>query len=238
MSVGTVDSQNPDKKSTGKSKGFSVALNATAYHNVVAHSKKLKMSKSEYASAAIAFFAESGMNPTAERPVGLSTIEVKVAEQTRRIRDQNIEIANRVISILRGWEKSSYAFHQQQQQSLHIQLELIESNLLQYLVALETNLLKPMVDELFKTNIESFIGRGLGEQIFIKVMGESQDVWPRDNDRYNAERDRIVVEKLRDFMKTNTVPTPQPTTKRPAIPTPARTPVPPTTAPGAKAVLS
>ena len=52
----------PIKGATGKTKA--VAVDEVAYSQVLAQAKKLKMSKSKYASAAIAYFAENGLDPT------------------------------------------------------------------------------------------------------------------------------------------------------------------------------
>lgn len=74
------------------------------------HSKKLKISKTKYANAAVAYFAETGLNPTKERPHGLANVSSKVAQETLAVKELNVEIGNRLISIIRGWEKPSTAF--------------------------------------------------------------------------------------------------------------------------------
>ena len=198
----------------------SVRVAAAAFNQLTAHAKKLDVTNGEYASAAIAFFAESGLDPTAERPENLAAIGSKLNENNLTMRKQNVDIGGRLISIMRAWEKSLYTFLQQQQGSTNMYLELIESNLLRHQVAVETTLLAPMIEQLFKSNVEAYINRGLVGETYLKVMGKSLDLMREQDLKLNGDRDGEVTKNLREFIKTNSIAAPQPTNKPAVIPIP------------------
>jgi hypothetical protein len=208
-----------------------VGVSEDAFNQIEAQAKKLKMSKSKYASAAIAFFAESGLDPTKERPVGLAGVGSKVDKETLAIRQQNVDIGNRLIAIIRGWEKNLYTFMQQQQQTTYGYLEQIEGNILQHQVTVETNLLAPMVEHLFKSNIEAFITRGLASQLFLKAFNQPAESYPKQLAVSNDERDTQLANQMREFLKTNSVPVPKLTPRRAVTPVPAKPVAPASPAP-------
>ena len=77
--------------------------------------KKLKMSKTKYANAAVAYFAESGFNPTAAQGETLASFSNRQKEEGRACRQQTVDVGNRLVAIMRTWEKANYAFMQQLQ---------------------------------------------------------------------------------------------------------------------------
>lgn len=172
------------------------------------HAKKLKVSNSKYASAAIAFFAESGLDPTAERPAGLAHLGEKVADETKMVRKQNTEIGNRLIGLLRTWEKNQYVFLQQQQQGMLNYLEQIENNIIRHQVAIETSFLSPLVELVIRGNQESYITRLLAEEIQLKVMGKTENTFEAMHLHYTAQRDDKVVTQVRAFLQANGVAAP------------------------------
>ena len=226
MNTETKDAQGGPAKMGSGGKGFSVGLDADAHRHVMAQAKKLNVSKQKYASAAIAYFAQTGIDPTKEQPKGLANVSVKVDQSELAVRKQNHEIGTRLIQIIRTWEKNSYAFMQQQQASLTNYLELIESNILQHQVLVETNYFAPIVENLFKVNLEAFIVRGLTSQLLVKVGALPEGNYQKQMDVSNAGRDQQLVMLMREFLKTNSVPLPKPT-RRPAVtPVPAAPPKP------------
>ena len=210
-----------DIKATTRVAGV-VRITDSAFRQVTAQAKKLKLKNGEYASAAIAFFAEAGLDPTKEQTQGLAGVNAKVDKETLAVRAQNVEIGNRLMSIIRGWEKDLYTFMQQQQQTTYGYMEQIESNILQHQVMVETNLLAPMVEALFKSNIEAFITRGLASQLFLKAVNQPAESYPKQLELSNTERDIQLASQMREFLKTNTVPQPKPTPRRAVTPVPAK----------------
>lgn len=187
-----------------------------------AHAKKLKLTKREYASAAIAFFAESGLDPTAERAQGLGALGKQVSADTREVRVQSAEIGTRIITVIRGWQRDLYDFLQQQELSRNNHLELVESTILQHQVLVETNLLGPMVEALFKTNLEAFIGRALTVEVFVKTANVEGLTVAKQMKVSNDGRDEQLAMRMREFLRTNAVPVPRPTPKRPVTPVPGK----------------
>jgi hypothetical protein len=208
----------PKKEGGGRTKA--VAVNESAFNQVLQQSKKLKMSKSKYASAAIAFFAESGLDPTEERPQGLGEIGAKVSAETLAVRKQNVDIGNRFISIIRTWEANLYGFMKQQELAQNTYLAAIERNLLERVVAMETNFLGPMVEQLLKTSIEAYVGRTVGEWTYLKVNDKKPEERPVQHASLNKERDQILGKRLEEFAAAH------PPVRTTVTPKPALTPVP------------
>lgn len=233
MEPTTSNAQHATRKTVAAGASDNIRLEPAANRQLTAQAKKLKMSKTKYASAAIAFFAENGLDPTKERPQGLAGVAAKVSQETLAVRTQNVDIGNRLISIIRGWEKNLYTFMQQQQATTYNYLELIESNILQHQVTVETNLLAPMVEALFKSNIEAFITRGLASQLFLKAVNQPAESYPKQLELSNAERDTQLALQMREFLKTNSVPLPKSTPRRAVTPAPAKPVAPVTPAPAA-----
>ena len=194
-----------------------IRLEPVANHQLTVQAKRLKMSKTKYASAAIAFFAENGLDPTKERPAGLAEITATVTKEARTTRVQQVEIGNRTISILRAWEKALYGFLQQQQGGTLNYLEQIENDILRHQVALETNFLSPMVEMMVKSNIEIYINRVLTERTNLRVSGSEQAGWAAANKGLNDDRDAQILVEMREFIKNNAVPVPK-LTPKPQVP--------------------
>jgi hypothetical protein len=218
-------------KTGAKPERKSVMLELDTHRILDKSAKKLKLSNGEYVSAAIAYFAQTGLDPTKDQPVSLASVSMKVDEVERNVRKQNHEIGTRLVQIIRTWEKNSYTFMQQQQASTNNYLELIESNLLQHQVAVETNLLAPMVEQLFKGNIEAYMARVFASYLYVKSTDLPAGSDKKQLERSNSERDEQLAIQLQAFLKTNSVPLPKPTARRAVTPAPtkpvAAKPVPP-----------
>jgi hypothetical protein len=216
-----------------------VRVGSDAYRQLTAHSKKLGLTNGEYASAAIAFFAQSGLDPTKEQPKGLANVSDKVGQETRAIRVQNVDIGKRLIAIIRAWEKTLYGFMQLQQGTTLSYLEQIEKNILSHQVAVETNLLSPLIEQVIQGSIESYMARVVGERTHLHVTAKPKTDWAEMNQNLNGERDLQLVKRLRDFITTNSVPVAKlsvkpgvPAAPAKAVATPAPGSAPTTTPPG------
>ena len=230
------------QKKTSEGPSDNIRLDPSANRQLTAHAKKLKVSKSKYASAAIAYFAETGLDPTKERLHGLANVSSKVAEETLAVRHQNVEIGNRLIAILRGWEKTLYGFLQQQQAGTLNYLQQIESNILAHQVQSESTYLSPMVEQMFRVNLEANTTRNLAARLFVEAT-QKPDTVKKPAERFqdqraalDRERDEMLTTQLREFIKTDSVSKPTLSAKPqvPAIPAKApSTPAAGTPAPGA-----
>lgn len=209
-------------KAGDKPERKSVMLELDTHRILDKSAKKLKLSNGEYVSAAIAYFAQTGLDPTKDQPVSLAGVSMKVDAVEEAIRKQNHEIGTRLVQIIRTWEKNLYAFMQQQQATTYNYLELIESNILQHQVLVETNLLAPMVENLFKTNLEAFMARALATHVLVKVGDLGEGGYQKQMELSDAGRDQQLDMKMREFLKTNSVPLPKPTARRAVTPAPAK----------------
>ena len=220
MSTEKKDSQHKPAKKGGSSTVFSVGVDADAHRIVAAQAKKLKMSQTKYASAAIAYFAGSGLDPTKGRPQELANLSSKMSQEMMNLWMQNIENSDGIVSVIRGWERTLYGFMQQQQMSLNTYLERIESNVLRHQVLVESNLLAPMVEQIVTTRIESNLNRTILERLYTELGKNKSISFEEAHQRHTEERDKHLVNELRELLEKHPVPAPQPTTK------PAITPVP------------
>ena len=202
----------------------SLKLTTEADHLLTVQSKKAKLSKREYASAAIAYFAESGLNPTAAQGETLASFSNRQKEEGRANRQQTVDVGNRLISIMRTWEKANYAFMQQLQAGTVNHMEQIESNLLQQLVGLESSYFVPLVEMIMKSNIETFFGRVIGEKMDLRGRGQKDSEWAEGHKRLNESRDKQLVEAMRDFIKDNRLEKPTLSPKPQALALPVRAP--------------
>jgi hypothetical protein len=204
--------------------GPSLKITPDADRLLTQQAKKLGTTKSKYASAAIAYFAQNGLDPTKEQPKGLANVNDKVSTETRAIRVQNVDIGNRLISIIRAWEKTLYGFMQLQQGGLLSYMEKIEKNILSHQVAVETHFLAPMIEQMMKANIEAYMSRVVGEWSYLEIMKRPAGDWAAQDEKLNRERDQKLISLMQEFLKSHSVPTPQLSVKPPvaAAPGPAK----------------
>lgn len=193
--------------------------------------KKLKMSKGKFASAAISFFAESGLDPTAERSQNLAIIGQKVDAGVASVRVHNADIGNRLYALTRGFEKTLYLFMQQQQQATYSYMENIEGNLLQHLVRLERHMLEPMLEQIMRVKADTCTARITGERAYLASANKPAVDWKAMHDKLSTERDERLMADLREHVKKHVMPTPQPTAEPSVTPVPAKPVAPVATAP-------
>jgi hypothetical protein len=225
-------SQSGEKVKTASRK--SVMINVASHQQLEKAAKALGVSNADYASGAIAYFARLGLNPTDDASHGIGEIGAKVSAETLAVRKQNVDIGNRFISIIRAWEANLYGFMRQQELAQNTYLAAIERNILERVVAMETNFMGPMVEQILKASIESYAGRIVGERIYLYVLNEEsteesikeaavskvREKWPSQHASLSKERDQILAQKLEEYV------TAHPRVRTTVTPKPALTPVP------------
>lgn len=214
-----------------KKAGPSVRLEPETARLLKAQTKKLRLTEVRFASAAITYFAETGLDPTAERPKGLHDLGTQMSKQMRASEILNLDIANQLFSLLQGWEKNLYEFLQQQQGATLNYLEQIENNLLRHQVAVESNLIAPLAEQLCRVNLEATTTRGLATQLVVEVAPKPAEMARKSIERYreqkalmDEERDLMLTARTREFIKTNYVPKPIPTPKPQVLAAPGKSP--------------
>lgn len=206
----------PSKKSSN-----AVRLEDEAARLLKLHAKKLRLTERKFASAAISYFAETGLDPTIAKPSDMTDLSAQLTEATRAARKQSVDVGNHLLSMLRWWEKHLYAFLQQQQAGTLNYLEQIENGILRHQVAVENTLLYPLVELLLKGNVEATVGREVAEKTNLRVRGIEQSSWPALLKTKSDERDQQAGALIREFLETHRVPKPTPAPKPMVAPVPA-----------------
>lgn len=214
-----------------EAKSTTVTVSDASYTQLKNSAKKLRVSKSKYASAAIAYFAERGLNPTVELPQTLAEIGKVMVQEARATRVQQVDIGNRMIAINKTWEKALYEFLRMQQGAVQNYVEQIASDILRHQVAIETNYLSPMVEMLLTAKVEAYLARVIGERTNLRVRGKEDTEWAAANKAINDDRDQKVAAQGREFFKTNSVPAPKLSPKPQLAAVPAKAPAAPAAAP-------
>lgn len=230
----------PVKKKRGRPAGKKRAehpeptlhLDPEVDQNLTVHAKKLKLSKRKYANAAIAYFAQSGLNPAAARDETLAGFSAKLKQEGLVGRQQTVLVGNRLIEIIRNWEKQLYDYLALQQQGTLNYLEHIENSLLQQLVGLEANYISPLVEMMVKNNIESYMTRVIALKTGLHITGVKKEDWDAETRDTNKQRDQQLMLQMREFLKNNRMPAPT-LAPKPQVPArPAKRPVNPPPAGG------
>ena len=203
---------------------------------------KLGISNAKFASAAINYFTQNGLDPrqdhtslaglSQQMKEGFALLGVAVTDGVANVRIHNADIGNRLFALIRNFEKTLYTFEQQQQLTTYSYLEAVESNLLRHLVAIDSDVFQPLFEHLFRTEQEAFITRSLAARIYLKLI-DKPTLLNEQNAKFNEEREEVVVGRLRDFIKEHKLAVPRPNPKPGATPVPAKTPTPPPASPPA-----
>jgi len=211
----------PPSKTLAEKPGPPLRITVDADRALTKEAKKLKMSKGKFASAAIVYCTELGIDPTAERVEGVASVARKVEAGVANVRTHNADIGNRLYALTRGFEKTLYLFMQQQQQATYSYMENIEGNLLQHLVRLERHMLEPMLEQIMRAKFDAYTARIMAERAFLESAKQPVTNWKAMHDKLSEERDQMLLADLRQHVENHLMPTPQPT------PEPSVTSVPP-----------
>lgn len=209
----------PKRRAT--STAFTVGVDGNAHRQVEAQSKKLKVSKSKYASAAINFFAERGLDPTKEQ-MNIEGVAAKVGEGVANVRAHNADIGNRLFALTRSFEKTMYLFMQQQEHNMNLYLEGIEGNIMRRLVSIEDNLLLPLIERVMRGAGDAYIGRSLGERIYLEILKQPATLWKEQDEKLTGEREQVLVAELRKLMTSHAIPPAKSTRRLAATPVPPK----------------
>ena len=217
-----------------------VALESAAHSSMEKAAKKLKMSNAKFASAAINYFTQNGLDPTQDHTSlaaltkqmkdGFALLGVAVTDGVANVRSHNADIGNRLYALTRNFEKTLYAFQHQQQLATYSYMESVESNLLRHLVAMDSDVFQPLFEHLFRTEEEAFITRSLSARIYLKLI-DNPTILGEQNAKFTQDREEALVAKLREFLKTHKLATPQPIRKPGATAVPVKPVAPATPAP-------
>lgn len=203
--------------------------------------KKLKMTKSDFASAAVAYFTENGLDPRTTSRFSLAKIESSILNETFDVREHTATIGNRLVGVIRTFERNMGTLFQQQQGGTFRYLESIERNILSYLVNLEENLFNTILERMVRGNVQNHINRVLLQSLSLKLDDKrfpfSEKELAELTSGYDEQENRRVVVEGRQLLETKKVTRPKatvvpavveipkaPAPNKPATETPAAAP--------------
>lgn len=227
------DEQSPTPLSRGKRDRTYVELQPSIHNQLTRESKLLKLTNSEYASAAVGYFAERGLNPVSDRQREGMVIQAKIDKRSEAIEQQVTGLGNRLFGFLQTHEKNLYDYLQRQQRTLFSFLQKQEGNLFQYLTEQEKELYTPLLEEVLRGAADAFIARRLGEQIVLRQQGQEafDNNYQRVLARETAERETMTLQRLVEVTNRNALPA-KPETTPPALTNVPGKPATPPAAPG------
>ncbi|MBW3127707.1 hypothetical protein [Hymenobacter profundi] len=181
-----------------------VYLAYEAHAMLLPAAERAEITASEYASAAVSFFAERGLNPVTDREreglviqAKIHDLEKVVATLSNRLfgwlTQHEMNLNRDLFGYLRGHEKTLFSYLQQQEQNVH-----------EHLSDQEEMFLMPLIQEAMLTNVEALYGRRLGEQLMLTALNRA-DEFPAKHREFNSRRDEDVKKKVDQFV-TNLVP--------------------------------
>lgn len=229
------DRNAPSKPSRAQADYRTLNLDLVTHAGLETAAKKRGISARKFAAAAINYFVEASLDPTQPRVNYLDGLGVKMSEVQQDIRQHNAGIGNRLVEIMRAWERQLYNQLTLIQAS-HIQhLEAVEANVLRHLLLLQQQALAPMFEELLRYGIDANLARIMSERIFLHLHGEGKEKWRAQQDVLDKVRDTQLTQVLQQLLAKYSPPASQKSTSPPLTPPPqpaARKPTPSAT-PGA-----
>lgn len=194
-------------------------LTHEAHALMVPAADALGLTASEYASAAVTYFAQRGLDPVKNQEREGIVIQDKISELERVVNS----LGNRLFGWLTQHEKNTAGFLKGHEKTLFTYLQAMDQNIHEHLSGQEESLLLPMFQELVLNNIEALYGRRLGEQIMLKVLGRDLKEYPAKHREFNEKRDLDVTKRWNELIE-KVVPTvgPSPISAQPT-PWPERT---------------
>lgn len=163
--------------------------------------RRLRLKHQDYASAAISYFAESGLDPSKTSKYSLLKVMGTINVEAEKTRAHNADIGNRLVAILRSFERNNGQYLQAQQGDMLVYQERIERNILTYLAGIEEKVLAPILEHGLRTGAEARITRVLAEVLVLKLEKHpySEEKLRASVAKYDEQRERqtiLVAEKV------------------------------------------
>lgn len=156
-------------------------LELEAARLLTAQAKLLGISKAKYASAAISYFGERGLDPVHDRAREGAIIQHKLhkleEELSKQLGMQMASLGDRLFGFLRNHERALFGFLTEQ----------------------EANVFTPMVQELVRASVEAFYARRVAEQVLTKQF-DRYNTYPEVHQKQTKEILQVVDERLREFI--------------------------------------
>ena len=203
------ESPPPNPKKSKRVSNFQGVGIAPGTHQEMAKvAKSHSLSNSVYATAAISYFSERGLNPVTDRQREGTVIMGRVDKRAARLEEQITNLGNRLFGFLQTHEKNLYTHLQIQQRALFQYLNNQESSLVRYLTDQETHILAPLLVEVVQGAADAFIARRLGEQIVLRQQ-DRFNLYGETHIQQTATRDKMVAKRLQEIAQEHAIEGPE-----------------------------
>lgn len=130
-------------------------------------------------------------------------------QETYDVREHNANIANRLVGIIRTFERNLGTLVQQQQAGTFKYLESIERNILGYLMNIEENLLTTILERVVRGNVENHMNRVMLQVTSLQLDGKrfpfSETELTDLTKSYDQQRDEQIVVEGRQLLESKKV---------------------------------
>lgn len=173
---------------------------------------KFKLAKKDYANAAIRYFVENGLDPTKTTTLaeGIKT-RAEISEASHTIRKLTAEVGNQLTGALSSLEGEMHSLMEAQQRNFVSCLEQVQGNILAHQVAVEEQLVVPILQYILHSNGNARLTRLIADQLLLKLKAQSHssEEFQAVNEQFNAHVRKDVALTLAEL---NVLPRPKPTT--------------------------
>ncbi|TGE22739.1 hypothetical protein [Hymenobacter metallicola] len=166
----------------------SVGIEPAVHGQLAKTSKLCKLTKSAYATAAVAYFTERGLNPVTDRTREAAIIQDRIDKRSdrlelllnalgQRLEKQQTLLNDRLLGLLKNQESALFS----------------------YLTEQEENVYAPLIHELLLAGTEALIARKLTERIYLELtrQGLTLNSVTANQDEV---RDTMVAKKKQNFV--------------------------------------
>lgn len=180
-----------------------VAVTYEAHGQLMTAADKLGMTATEYASAAITYFADSGINPVTEREREGMAIQGKIHDLEKVV----TTLGNRIFGWLTQHEKNTFGYLRGHEKTLFEYLQKQEQNVHEHLGDQEELFLAPLIREVMMTNLDARDGRNLALQAYMKLLGRDvEKEFLAKAHQHDLRRDGWLKERFNAFLAQLTPP--------------------------------
>ena len=187
-----------------------VTVDDEAYLQLEVIPAKLRLTKSAYASAAVRYFADQGLDPTRSESVATlqelvkqnRELSLKIDSIQETARKQSADIGNRLVGMWRVLEKNLYTHLATEQSALLLYLEAIEGNIMNTIVGTESEYLWPLMERVIRGATDSLMGRRMTSDVLERMADPKVPEYRQAqvNNEYSEDREKEVVRVSREVL--------------------------------------
>jgi len=156
-----------------------VGIEPSTHQQMAKVAKSFKLTKTAYATAAISYFSERGLNPVTDRRKETTIMQDRIDLRSDRLEQLIAGLGDRLFGFLKNQERALFGFLTEQ----------------------EENVYAPMVHELLMAGTDALIGRKLSERIYLELTKQGDTIQKVTADQ-DQLRDKTVAQRKLNFLPT------------------------------------